>query len=71
MLRRAAVVTQRPLRWCIPAPQAWWTVACHPADEAARVCDMACADVATAKAKITAMNLIILSSVVNLQEQIA
>jgi pyruvoyl-dependent arginine decarboxylase (PvlArgDC) len=32
---------------------------------------MACADVATAKAKITAMNLIILSSVVNLQEQIA
>jgi pyruvoyl-dependent arginine decarboxylase (PvlArgDC) len=32
---------------------------------------MACADVAAAKAKITAMNLIILSSVVNLQEQIA
>jgi pyruvoyl-dependent arginine decarboxylase (PvlArgDC) len=44
----------------MPCGLAW---SCHPADEAARVCDMACADVATAKAKITVMNLIILSSV--------
>jgi hypothetical protein len=41
------------VRTCVIMPSGWWS----------GVGDIACADVATAKAKITVMNLIILSSV--------
>jgi hypothetical protein len=57
--RRADVVTHLPLTMCIPAPHAWRTGAIMSSGWGSGASDMACAGVATAKAKTTAINLII------------
>jgi hypothetical protein len=67
--RRADVVTHLPLTKCIPAPHAWRTGAIMSSGWGSGASDMACADVATAKPKTTAINLIILSSYVKFQEE--